>query len=162
MQDIGLCHRDLKPSNILIDENSLKLMICDYGSGKFIKPNESNVSYMCSRFYRAPELLFGKTDYDNSIDVWSAGCIIAEMVTRDPVFAGDHTVDQIIEIIKIVGSPPKEYFINNAIFSEANFPVLKSHRWKAVFRKYPNVDEHLIDLLPKILAIDRKERWKPV
>lgn len=62
--------------------------MCDYGSAKFIKQNESNIAYMCSRFYRAPELLFGKTDYDGAVDVWSAGCIVAEMVTRDPVFGG--------------------------------------------------------------------------
>jgi serine/threonine protein kinase len=72
---IGICHRDIKPQNILVDPTSHWLKLCDFGSAKRLIPGEPNVSYICSRYYRAPELIFGATDYTPSIDVWSTGII---------------------------------------------------------------------------------------
>jgi len=66
------------------------------------------VAYICSRYYRAPELIFGATEYSNAIDVWSMGCVIAEMVLGDPLFPGESAVDQLVEIIKILGTPTLE------------------------------------------------------
>ena len=63
--------------------------------------NEPNVSYICSRYYRAPELIFGATNYTNSIDVWSAGTVMAELLLGQPIFPGDSGVDQLVEIIKV-------------------------------------------------------------
>ena len=65
---------------------------------------EPNVSYICSRYYRAPELIFGSTDYTTAIDVWSSGCVAAELLLGAPLFPGDSGVDQLVEIIK-VGDP---------------------------------------------------------
>ena len=67
--------------------------------------NEVNVSYICSRYYRAPELIFGATDYTPAIDVWSVGCVIAELLVGQPIFPGESGVDQIVEIIKVLGTP---------------------------------------------------------
>ncbi len=58
------------------------------------------MSYICSRYYRAPELIFGSTDYTTSIDVWSTGCVAAELLLGAPLFPGDSGVDQLVEIIK--------------------------------------------------------------
>ncbi len=74
MHSRGICHRDLKPQNVLIKNN--RLVICDLGSAKILRKDEPNISYICSRCYRAPELIFGATDYGVSVDIWSAGCII--------------------------------------------------------------------------------------
>jgi len=63
------------------------------------------VAYICSRYYRAPELIFGCVDYDNMIDIWSMGCVVAEMVLGEPLFPGESAVDQLVEIIKILGTP---------------------------------------------------------
>jgi glycogen synthase kinase 3 beta len=60
------------------------------------------------RCYRAPELIFGATNYTNQIDVWSAGCVIAEMINGEPLFIGESAVDQLVEIIKVLGTPTKE------------------------------------------------------
>ena len=65
-----ICHRDIKPQNILLDPQTNRIFICDFGSAKLIKRDESNVSYICSRFYRAPELLLGNEYYTTSIDIW--------------------------------------------------------------------------------------------
>lgn len=71
-----LIHRDIKPQNILIDTSTNRVYLADFGSAKKIVENEQNVSYICSRYYRSPELIFGNTDYTNSIDIWSFGRFI--------------------------------------------------------------------------------------
>ena len=69
---------------------------------------EVNVSYICSRYYRAPELIFGATDYSPAIDVWSAGCVVAELLLGQPLFPGESGVDQLVEIIKVLGTPTRD------------------------------------------------------
>jgi len=98
---VGVCHRDIKPQNLLIDPETGVLKLCDFGSAKFLIKGEPNVSYICSRYYRAPELIFGSTNYTNSIDVWSGGTVLAELLLGHPIFPGDSGVDQLVEIIKV-------------------------------------------------------------
>lgn len=88
-----------------MDPRTHALKLCDFGSAKKLVKGEANISYICSRYYRAPELMFAATEYTNSIDVWSVGCVIAEMVLGEPVFPGESSVDQLIEIIKVLGTP---------------------------------------------------------
>lgn len=61
----GICHRDIKPQNLLIDTETSVLKLCDFGSAKYLVKDEPNVAYICSRYYRAPELMFGATRYTN-------------------------------------------------------------------------------------------------
>lgn len=63
------CHRDIKPQNLLVNINTHALKLCDFGSAKTLVRGEPNISYICSRYYRAPELIFGATDYTCAIDV---------------------------------------------------------------------------------------------
>ena len=102
---LGYCHRDIKPQNLLVEPQDHSLKICDFGSAKRLVKNEVNVSYICSRYYRAPELIFGATDYTPAIDVWSVGCVIAELLVGQPIFPGESGVDQLVEIIKVLGTP---------------------------------------------------------
>ena len=107
----NVIHRDLKPENILFfqDEN---VKICDFGSSKFIKDKKASTPYIVSRYYRAPELILGKTDYDEKIDIFAAGCIIAELFTLIPLFPGKAEGLQILEHISVLGNPGKDYFSN--------------------------------------------------
>jgi serine/threonine protein kinase len=77
LREMGIAHRDIKPQNVLVNENSYKLVMCDFGSAKQLKIGEPNIAYICSRCYRAPELIFGNTQYTTQIDMWSTGCVLA-------------------------------------------------------------------------------------
>ncbi|KAH7434109.1 hypothetical protein KP509_06G000400 [Ceratopteris richardii] len=77
---LGVCHRDIKPQNLLVNPHTHQVKLCDFGSAKILVKGEPNISYICSRYYRAPELIFGAVDYTSAIDIWSAGCVIAELL----------------------------------------------------------------------------------
>ncbi|KAL7716251.1 Protein kinase domain-containing protein [Entamoeba marina] len=105
IHSLGMCHRDIKPQNILVNRETGDLKLCDFGSAKILSHEESNISYICSRYYRAPELIFGATKYTTAVDVWSFGCVVAEMIIGQPFFQGESASDQISRIMKILGSP---------------------------------------------------------
>lgn len=67
IHSLGVCHRDIKPQNLLLDPETAVLKLCDFGSAKQLFPGEPNVSYICSRYYRAPELIFGAINYTTKI-----------------------------------------------------------------------------------------------
>ena len=105
----NIVHRDLKPENVLFTQDE-KVKICDFGSSKIIKDNSSSTPYIVSRYYRAPELILGKSNYNEKIDIFAAGCIIAELFTLTPLFPGKTEGLQIFEQMSILGNPGKEYF----------------------------------------------------
>ena len=157
----GICHRDIKPQNILVDKNHI-VKLCDFGSAKKLISTESNVSYICSRYYRAPELIFNSTNYTNSVDVWSIACVIAELVIGEPIFQGNCSVDQLVEIIKCLGTPSKkDIYGMNPNYKEYKFPLIKCFTWKKIFSSYNNVDENYIDLLNKLFVYNPNERLNP-
>jgi glycogen synthase kinase 3 beta len=133
IHSFGFAHRDIKPQNLLVDPTSQVLKLCDFGSAKKLVKGEPNVAYICSRYYRAPELIFGATEYAPIIDVWSVGCVFAELLLGHPLFPGESGVDQLVEIIKILGTPTKEQIlIMNPNYTEFKFPQIKQHPWHKV------------------------------
>ncbi|CAF0949074.1 unnamed protein product [Adineta ricciae] len=104
----GVAHRDVKPANMIVDHEAGILKICDLGSAKKLNRNEKSVSYVCTRYYRAPELLLGHTEYTTAVDIWSAGCCMAEFLNGYPIFRGTDSSDQMYQIIKMIGIPTRE------------------------------------------------------
>ncbi|KAK5778813.1 putative serine/threonine protein kinase MRK1 PWA37_001293 [Arxiozyma heterogenica] len=155
-----VCHRDIKPQNLLVNPQNWCLKLCDFGSAKKLSPKEPNVSYICSRYYRAPELIFGATNYTNQIDLWSSGCVMAELLLGQPMFPGESGIDQLVEIIKILGTPTKQEICSmNPNYAEHKFPQIKAIPLYKVFKKE---DEYTIDLLANILKYNPNERFDPL
>ncbi|XP_053200585.1 glycogen synthase kinase-3 beta-like isoform X2 [Panonychus citri] len=165
IHSLGICHRDIKPQNLLLHPETAVLKLCDFGSAKHLVVGEPNVSYICSRYYRAPELIFGATDYTTMIDVWSAGCVLAELILGQPIFPGDSGVDQLVEIIKVLGTPTKEQIKEmNRNYTEFRFPQIKAHPWQKVFIKVFRVrtPPEAIDLVSKLLEYTPSQRITPL
>ncbi|KAL6495464.1 Shaggy-related protein kinase theta [Orobanche gracilis] len=147
---IGVCHRDIKPQNLLVNPHTHQLKLCDLGSAKMLVPGEPNISYICSRYYRAPELIFGATEYTTAIDMWSVGCVMAELLLGHPLFPGESSVDQLVEIIKVLGTPTREEIkCMNPNYSEFKFPQIKAHPWHKVFHK--RMPPEAVDLVSRLL-----------
>lgn len=153
----NICHRDIKPPNILIKDEVHELKICDFGSAKRLSKGEPNVAYICSRYYRAPELIFGATDYSTLIDMWSVACVTAEMILQQVLFPGDSGVDQLMEIIKVLGTPSiHDLNAMNPVYGEFKFPQIKSYPWTKIFRS--RTTPEAVDWLSKVLQYDPMKR----
>jgi glycogen synthase kinase 3 beta len=153
-----VCHRDIKPQNLLVNTQTHQLKLCDFGSAKVLVKGEPNISYICSRYYRAPELIFGATNYTPAIDVWSLGCVMAELLLGQPLFPGESGVDQLVEIIKVLGTPSREDIHSmNPNYTEFKFPHIKAHPWSKVFSK--RIPADAIDLVSKLLTYSPVKRY---
>ncbi|KAF3794803.1 Mitogen-activated protein kinase 3 [Nymphaea thermarum] len=158
LHSANILHRDLKPGNLLVNANC-DLKICDFGlartsSGK----GEFMTEYVVTRWYRAPELLCCD-NYGPSIDVWSVGCIFAELLGRKPIFPGKECLDQLKLIINVLGS-----------MEECNFDFIDNPRARKYLkslpfspgtplaRLYPHANPLAIDLLQRMLVFDPSKR----
>ncbi|WUR04195.1 cyclin-dependent kinase [Vairimorpha necatrix] len=152
----NIFHRDLKPQNLLIDSKG-NLKLADFGLGRLASvPLRTYTTEVVTLWYRPPELLLGSKYYDASVDVWSAGCIISEIILLRPIFAGDSEIDQLFKIFKILGTP------NNIKWKS----VETLPNYQESFPKYNPVDledilstdSNLISLLREIFIYDPIER----
>uniref|UniRef100_A0A7S3NG81 Protein kinase domain-containing protein n=1 Tax=Euplotes harpa TaxID=151035 RepID=A0A7S3NG81_9SPIT len=111
----GILHRDLKPRNLLVNSNC-DLKICDFGLARAEIPElyeaGAMTDYISTRWYRAPELLLGSEDYSGSVDMWSIGCIFAEMLLRKPILPGQDSENQLELIVELLGMPDKKFIAN--------------------------------------------------
>ncbi|CAF1072515.1 unnamed protein product [Didymodactylos carnosus] len=153
-----IIHRDLKPSNILVNQ-TCDLKIADFGMARQYRQHDQT-QYVVTRWYRAPEVILGYTEYNQSIDIWSAGCILAEMFGRKPLFSGADTLAQLKLIFVILGTPSKQFL--NSLHSDVFRRIILSagsNREPVNFQKlYPNASSQGIDLLCKMLIVDPVHR----
>ncbi|GER42985.1 mitogen-activated protein kinase 1 [Striga asiatica] len=159
LHSANILHRDLKPGNLLINSNC-HLKICDFGLARTSRANGRLMTeYVVTRWYRAPELLLSCDNYGTSIDVWSAGCILAEIMGRQPIFPGNDCLTQLRLIIGILGTRPESdlEFIDNAraqkFVQSLNFSG--GTRFASL---YPRADPLAVDLLERMLVFDPAKR----
>nr|NP_001071697.1 mitogen-activated protein kinase [Ciona intestinalis]BAE06412.1 mitogen-activated protein kinase [Ciona intestinalis] len=158
----NVIHRDLKPSNLLLN-TTCDLKICDFGLARVADPEHDHTGflteYVATRWYRAPEIMLNSKGYTKSIDIWSVGCILAEMISNRPIFPGKHYLDQLNHILGILGSPSEEDL--NCIINEKARAYLMSLPNKPRLswsRLYSKADEKALDLLDRMLTFNPTKR----
>ncbi|KAF3903189.1 hypothetical protein ABW20_dc0100677 [Dactylellina cionopaga] len=148
-----ILHRDLKPQNLLIDSN-LNLKLADFGLARaFGVPLRTYTHEVVTLWYRAPEVLLGSKQYSTGIDMWSIGCIFAEMITRRPLFPGDSEIDEIFKIFRILGTPNEESWAGVTSLPDYK-PTFPQWVGGELPKSVPNLDESETDLLEHMLAYD--------
>lgn len=154
----GITHCDIKPQNMLVDGRTHTLKICDFGTAKRQVWGDPALAYVCSRFYRAPELILGATDYTSSIDLWSIGCVFAELLVGQPLFTGRDGILQFVEIIKVLGTPtPQELQAMNHLYPPVAFtPAVTPMPMEQVLRGW--APPPASDLLSQLLKYDPDKR----
>ncbi|KAI5582275.1 hypothetical protein BDE02_07G074600 [Populus trichocarpa] len=148
----GILHRDIKASNLLIDKNGM-LKIADFGLANFFipKPKRPLTNRVVTLWYRAPELLLGSTDYGVGIDLWSAGCLLAEMFIGRPIMPGRTEVEQLHRIFKLCGSPPEDYWKIMRLPTSFRPPQHYKPSFQEAFKDFP---ESSLVLLTTLLALN--------
>ncbi|XP_050745768.1 mitogen-activated protein kinase ERK-A isoform X6 [Drosophila biarmipes] len=158
----NVLHRDLKPSNLLLNK-TCDLKICDFGLARIADPEHDHTGflteYVATRWYRAPEIMLNSKGYTKSIDIWSVGCILAEMLSNRPIFPGKHYLDQLNHILGVLGSPSREDL--ECIINEKARNYLESLPFKPNVpwtRLFPTADALALDLLGKMLTFNPHKR----
>jgi len=153
----GVMHRDLKPQNLLVDKAKNVIKVADLGLGRaFSVPVKSYTHEIVTLWYRAPEVLLGGSHYSTPVDIWSVGCIFAELARKQPLFPGDSELQQLLHIFKLLGTPGEEVWPGVTRLRDWHeFP-----QWKPqdLHKVIPQLDDHGIDLLQKMLVYDPAKR----
>jgi len=173
IHEAGVIHRDIKPENILLNGNDCDVKIIDFGLARGVlggdgdedNPEQAKATeYVCTRWYRSPEVMCSGGRYDEKMDIWGVGCILAEMILRRPLFPGANYLDQLQQIFDVMGVPNETDWILN---EQARSWVLKLPKHsgknieKMIAHKFDDDDENLAncaDLLHKLLALNPKNR----
>ncbi|KAJ3303559.1 Mitogen-activated protein kinase [Kappamyces sp. JEL0829] len=158
----NVLHRDLKPGNLLVNADC-ELKICDFGLARGLTDSQDTgfmTEYVATRWYRAPEIMLAFRNYTKAIDMWSVGCILAELLGGKPLFKGRDYVDQLNQILGVLGTPDDATL--SRIGSERaqmyirSLPKMKTVPWRHLF---PNGSPAALDLLHHLLQFDPELRF---
>lgn len=163
----NVIHRDLKPSNLLVNSNC-DLKICDFGLARGIKPGHGTeekcgsmllTEYVVTRWYRAPEIMLACHEYSKPVDLWSVGCIFAELIQRKPYFPGDDYIDQLTIIAEKLGKlPDNELDFVTSDKAKRFLRKLPNKPPASMSRQFPGAPTEALNALRKMLQIHPKKR----
>jgi serine/threonine protein kinase len=152
-----ILHRDLKPQNLLIDKEG-HLKLCDFGlSRAFGIPLRHYTHEVVTLWYRSPEILLGQPRYSTPVDIWSAGCIFAEMAAKMPLFPGDSEIDQIFRIFRTLGTPTESMWpgVTELPNFQKSFP---QHPPQSLSKMFPHLELSGLELLERTLQYEPGRR----
>lgn len=154
----GVLHRDIKGSNLLIDHEGI-LKIADFGLATFYDPNHKQpmTSRVVTLWYRPPELLLGATHYGVGVDLWSAGCILAELLAGKPIMPGRTEVEQLHKIFKLCGSPSEDYWHTYKLPNATLFKPQQSYK-RCILETFKEFPPSSLPLLDRLLSVDPEAR----
>ncbi|XP_034942539.1 cyclin-dependent kinase-like 1 isoform X3 [Chelonus insularis] len=158
---LGCVHRDVKPENILITGDGV-VKLCDFGFARMLSPGENYTEYVATRWYRAPELLVGDTQYGTPVDVWAIGCVFAELIRGEALWPGKSDVDQLYLIRRTLGDLLPRHmaiFQQNEFFSGVTLPTPQSVTTLEAVLPVTSSSPIQIDFLKKCLDKDPDQRW---
>ncbi|XP_046805254.1 cyclin-dependent kinase 20 isoform X2 [Lucilia cuprina] len=163
LHSLDIIHRDIKPANLLISENEI-LKISDFGLARLYFPEEESRLYspqVSTRWYRAPEILWGSQKYGPPVDMWAAGCVIAEMLRGVPLFAGTTDIEQLALVIRTLGTPRLNEWPDLTSLPDYNkirFPNAVGIYWDNLFPSCTHAVE--IILVSNLVVYNPKNRLK--
>lgn len=162
LHSANVVHRDIKPANLLVNKNC-DLKICDFGLARGIGGGEEDstlTDYVVTRWWRAPEVVLLASEYTKSIDIWSVGCVLCELIGRKPIFCGKDHLDQIRKILHVIGTPRSEDLKWLPPRSPArsflkNVQPCEPQAWSKI---YPKASDEAIDAIERMLTFDPTKR----
>lgn len=150
-------HRDMKPQNLLIDNKGV-IKLADFGLARaFGIPVRVYTHEVVTLWYRAPEILLGSQRYSTPVDIWSIGCIFAEMVTKRPLFHGDSEIDQLFRIFRTLTTPTEEDWPGVTSMPDYK-PTFPSWKTNSLAQSVKHMDNTGLDLLQEMLIYDPAQR----
>lgn len=157
----SVIHRDIKPENLLINVRTKALKLCDFGFARVLSKSADDLTdYVATRWYRAPELLLGTSNYGFGVDMWAIGCIMGEISDGCPIFPGDSEVDQLYIIQKVLGPLTNEHlemFMTNPRFAGLKFPDMS--RPETLQKKYMGkLAKRAMNFMRALLNMEARER----
>jgi mitogen-activated protein kinase 15 len=162
LHSADLIHRDLKPSNMLINSDCL-MKLADFGLARSVAEENGEPplvsDYIATRWYRAPEILFGSQKYSKSVDVWSSGCIFAEILLEKVLFPGKSSLNQIELIIELLGRPSENDLVKmNSDLAWTIMQNIKTRKRRSISKMFAAFPSDAVDLLRKLLAFNPDKR----
>lgn len=156
-----ILHRDIKPQNLLLDPQQLTLKIADFGLARLYTTDGKKYTHeVVTIWYRAPELLLGSSVYTTPVDIWSVLCVVGEMATGAPLFAGDSEIDTIFAIFQKRGTPTYEEWpgLEKLPYFKLTFPKWQAKAWADIRNIEAQVGSYGMDILEKGLVYDPPRR----